>query len=343
MPDDPTPPSLPPAASPVPASQPRPARVHAPRLPGTYAANFERDMDWRRGVTILWVIFILAALCEVTNAAFYLLSGGTGYPPPADVVRLGVEGVLFLSLWLGWGWLRWPLAAMNFFYGALRIVWLISAHSASIAAQAAAGAPAPGYGIESIPTLATAIVYIFSAGYLAFSADVLDFLRHRREEGRGWVVAPLVVAVGVCLAVQFSAQRIYLGWLGLEQASALDFVKESLGAMSSPWRAAPYEARADPEFLKTWFGGDREQVFASLSPLGVFQRADDATAAAGTSEDATRGGFEVYVHCDLPVAKFSHGSAHFSLNLSRTLFGPWKLGEFSAGDIHTDAAPVPPP
>ena len=37
-------------------------RVYAPRLPGTYAANFESDMDWRRGVVVLWVLVGAAAV-----------------------------------------------------------------------------------------------------------------------------------------------------------------------------------------------------------------------------------------------------------------------------------------
>jgi len=310
-------------------------------LPGTYAANYEGgDPNWRRGVTVLWVIFILMALCEAVNAAFYFLGGHSGYPFSGDMLRVLAEGGLLLALWLGRGWLRWPLAGLNFFYGAWLIVWLLGSHYSR---PVVVGTEPLGYGIESIPTLATAMVYLFSAGYLAFSADVLDFLRHRREEGRGWVVAPLVLLVGVYVVALFSAQTIYLRWLEMERASALRFIKESLGAMSSPWKAAPYEARADPEFLATWFGGDREQVFASLSPLGAFERADDATTAGATSEDAAHDGFQVFAHGDLPKAKFAHGSAHFSVEAVRTLFGPWKLQGFSAETIQTDSGPIPRP
>ena len=66
-----------------------------------------------------------------------------------------------------------------------------------------------------------------SGVYLAFSADVLDFLRHRREEGRGWVVAPLVLVVGVYLVALFNAQWIYRGWLEHEKASALAYVTKA--------------------------------------------------------------------------------------------------------------------
>ena len=71
MPADPTP-ARPAARD---AVRPNPPGARAPRLPGTYAANFESDMNWRRGVAVLWVLFILIALGEAMLAAFILLQG----------------------------------------------------------------------------------------------------------------------------------------------------------------------------------------------------------------------------------------------------------------------------
>ena len=246
-PEDPTPP----AAA---AARTNPSRPRAPRLPGTYAANYEGgDPSWRRGVAVLWVIFTLMALCEAVNAAWYYLSGSVGNLGPFDAVRLILEGALFLALWLGWRWLRWPLAVMNFLYGGWLVVWLFSLHATEATARAAAGEPAPGYGLASIPVLATALVYLFSAGYLAFSADVLDFLRHRREAGRGWV------AVAGCAGhagrggglTMASARNVFYvalaGWIrtgigrrAISSRKALQTIAADHGS------AASYESRADP-------------------------------------------------------------------------------------------------
>ncbi len=166
-------------------------------------------------MTVLWVFFALTILGEAAHAAVILLSGQL-YPAPADLVRVCIGGALFIALWLGWGWLRWPLAVINFLHGAWLIVWTIFLHNDLAQRAALAGEPAPGYGIGSIPSLALGGVCLAYAAYLAFSADVLDFLRHRREEGRGWVAGPLALGVMACVGAVLASPLFYGLWLGYE-------------------------------------------------------------------------------------------------------------------------------
>ncbi len=321
----------------LPPDPPRP-RVHAPRLPGTYAANYESDMNWRRGVAVLWILFGAMAVCEAVYTAFYYLQGGVDYFSPFTAGRLVAEAALFLALWVGWGWLRWVLASVDFLYGAWLVMWLIASHTRD--PNAPPDTPPPVWGIASIPILATALVYLTTAMYLAFSADVLDFLRHRREEGRGWVVAPLAALVGFYLLTLFSAQTIYLRWLNLERASAARFVTESVQTISTQrWDAEAYESRADPGYLKTWFEGDRKDVFHQLSRLGEFRdAASPPKAAVGSSLDATGGGYVVRGQVQLGQVNFVHGNTVFTIDVTRTLFGPWKMQSFDAGNPRFDAA-----
>ena len=326
MPDDPTPP----------AARARPVRSPAPRLPGTYAANYRDDPNWRRGVAVLWAFLALTAVGEAAHAAAILLSGQR-YPAPADVARLCVGGALFVALWLGWGWLRWPLAAINFLYGAWLVVWTIFLHNDLVQKAALAGAPAPGYGIGSIPSFALGGACIAYAGYLAFSADVLDFLRHRREEGRGWVAGPIALGVMACVAALLGSQFFYSRWLGHERASAARFVTQSLETISAEhWAAAAYETRADPAYLATWYEGDRKDMFGRLSRLGTYRHSETPEAVIGSSLDETGGGFVLRGQVTMGQVDFEHGGTMFIIDVTRTLFGPWQMQGFDAGKPHFD-------
>ena len=335
------PPDPPPAIPPSGAAPARPPRVHAPRLPGTYAASYERDMDWHRAVSVLWVLTGLAALCEVVNAAFALLQGYVNYPPPMDAIRLIVEAALFLALWLGWGWLRWLLAANNFFYGAWQVVWLIASHAPN--PEAPPGTPPPSWGLGIIPAVGTAIVYIVFGIYLAFSADVLDFLRYRRREGRRWVIIPLVVLISSYLFALFNARWFYQRWIEMEKASATRFALQSVKTIAAEhWTASEYEQRADPEYLKTWYEGDRKSVFAALARLGTFKSAGDTKTIVGSSTDPAGGGFVVRGQVELGDVRFEHGHTVFTIDVTRSLFGPWQMQAFDAGNPGFDAGAAAP-
>ena len=325
-----------------PVANPLPARPRTPRLPGMDAASFAPDMNWRRGVAFLWLLVALTAVGEGLNAALYLLAGYAGYPAPADVTRLCLEGALFVALWLGWGWLRWPLAVIAFFQGGWLILWTVAARFASPVTEASTSTPV-AHGIDSIPPLFLGIVYLTLSFYLAFSVDVLDFLRHRREEGRRWVVLPIVLLIAAYLITLFNAQPIYLHWLNHEKNAALDFAMQSLRAMSAQWDPEVYANRADPDVLATWPDADRSQTFASMRPLGpcmsIIRR---KVSDHGSAMDKSRGGFVVDAECDLGRVQFTHGTAQFSLIVHRTFFGPWQLGQFVAGDFQFDAPAAAP-
>ena len=331
-------PSNSPSAPGTPSPRPR-----VPRLPGMEAESFGGDMSWRRGVGFLWVLFALAAAGEALNALFYLLAGSAGYPSPMDVGRLCAEGALFVALWLGWGWLRWPLAAIAFFQGAWLIVWLLNVRFSHPVLEGSTAVP-PGHRIDAMPPLFLGIVYGVMAFYLVFSADVLDFLRHRREESRRWVVLPVMIIVVAYLATLFDAQPMYLHWLTRERAKALPFAMDSLKAMSEKWDPQVYTARANADVLADWPEDQRTQTFASLQPLGpclnIIRR---KVTERHSAMDPTRGGFVVNMECDLGQVNFAHGDAQFSMVVTRTLFGSWQLGVFEAGNFHFDPASAAKP
>ena len=153
MPDTPLP-DLPDPASPTPAAaQPvtapaapsspkirsRPDPVRASRLPGTYAANYGgEEMNWRRGVGVLWTLFVLAGAAELLRAAFYLLAGHAGWPLTYEVVRVGIAAAVFVTLWLGWGWSRWLLVVADFLFGAWTIIMVVAGHVAQHSPEAGA-------------------------------------------------------------------------------------------------------------------------------------------------------------------------------------------------------------
>lgn len=349
--DDTPAPDLPDPASPTPATN-CPAGgsrirsqvpiVKSSRLPGTYAANSGEDMNWRRGVTVLWVLFGLAAVGEIFHGAFYLLAGHAGWPLNRDAVRVGVGSLVFLTLWLGWGWTRYLLVVVDFGFGIWMVVWSVAEHVAvgarPISAQQQMASSAL---IETLPELALGILYLVTAAYLAFSADMVDFARHRREEGRGWVFVPVLALAAVYTLVVLTLQLPYRIWLGVQERGAQQFGDDTVRAMAEHWDPQTLTDRGDEAFLRAFPPEFRKSSMASLSPFGGLQRLEEARAnALPTTVDASGFGFVEQYSYDVKRVDFAHGHAHFSFFLTRGLLGPWKLDNFIVDQVAFDPKPT---
>ena len=308
----------------------RPPLSKTPRLPGTYAANYGGDdMNWRRGVGVLWTLFALAAVGELVRAAFYMLAGYADWPLIPDLARVSIGALVFTALWLGWGWTRWVLVVTDFLFG----VWLVM----MVVAKVPPGEPT----IVSLPKLALGVIYLGTAGYLAFSADVVDFVRHRREEGRGWVVVPVALLAAGYVALVIAAQVPYGIYLGVEAAPALRFGDETLHAMCDHWDADALAARGDATFLAMWPDFTRKRALASLSPLGELKATHKSSAkSAGTAADAARTGFILGYNYDCERVDFTHGHARFAFALTKHPFGAWQLNNFVVYDVQIDPVPA---
>ena len=316
------------------------------RLPGTYAANYGSDPNWKRGVSVLWVLFGLAAAAEFLRAVFIVWSSSRILPvDPAtgwlvETGRVVVEAVIFLLLWVGWSWPRWVLVAVDFLFGAF---FLITA----IAPLPTPPGTLPVTGLVTLPQMALGVIYLVTAAYLAFSADVIGFTRHRREEGRGWVVLPVALIAGACAfvicAVRPYCQHLFQQW----KPGATRFATESLRDMAQNWDAKTYEQRADPEYLKVWTPEQRKMTFGTLAGLGPSANLPEATLADEPKASVARSGgsFQVNYPCDFGKLRFAHGSASFGCIVSRHIFGPWQLENLIISEPEFDpeppAAPTP--
>ena len=356
---DTPPPDLPDPASPtpvtshpvtVPAAASRgkkirsmPTPVRASRLPGTYAANYGgEDMNWRRGVGVLWTLFLLAGLCECLRAAFYVMAGHAGWPLSYDVAKVSIGAAVFVTLWLGWGWTRWVLVVADFLAGVWLIIMVIAGHMAqhSPAAVASGQLPAADPIIETLPKLALGVVCLCTAGYLAFSADVVDFLRHRREEGRGWVVAPVAALAAGYVALVCLMQVPYWFYVGLETAPARAFGDHALRTLSARWNSDDLASLGDDDFRKFWPEATRKTVLGSLAPLGELKDVNTLVAKfSGTGVDASGMSFIMAYNCDGERVEFAHGHARFDFFLIKHPFGAWHLNNFTVSEIKIDPVP----
>ncbi len=317
----------------------RPDSAQGSRLPGTYAANYGGDPNWKRGVTMLWLLFGLAAVAEFFQALFIILSGQRGYPGPGELARLGAEVVVFFLLWVGWSWVRWVLVAVDFLFGA----WFIMRTIAPLPTDLMAAHPElrVSAGIATIPQLALGMIYLVSAGYLAFSADVISFVRHRREEGRGWVAVPIALVTGAFVALVCSVEPVSLRVFEKWRPEAGQFAAESLQAMADHWDVKAYDQRADTDYLKTWHKQEREQTFGTLAGLGTMQgKPEPKTTLIRPALASNGGSFLVRYHCDFGRVKFAHGDIVLGYIVSRHMLGPWRLENLEALDMHSNPEPA---
>ena len=329
----------------------RPDANKSSRLPGTYASNYGGDPSWRRGVAVLWVLFGLAAVGEFFRALFNVLSGNPGLPFPYEAGRIGIEAGVFVLLWIGWSWLRWLLVAVDFLFGVFFIMTVMAPLPIGPAGAVARSAPA----LVTMPQLALGMIYLISAGYFAFSADVIGFTRHRRGEGRGWVVVPVALFAGACawalLNVQPLCAMVFARW----QPEVGQFATESLRAIAQSWDVAAYDQRADEDYLKVWTKDDqRVPTFGTLTGLGAIQSVPAVKIGeAVPSINRNNSGFLVRYHCTFGKLRCAHGTlANFGCLVSRRLpMGPWRLENLDLVDPEFDPAPpaapatpnIPPP
>ena len=110
----------------------RPDSARNSRLPGTYAANYGSDPSWKRGATVLCLLFGLAAAAEFFRAVFSVWSGTRLLPVEPETGRLIEmgrvvgEATIFLLLWVGWSWVRWVLVAADFLFGAFFLITAVA-------------------------------------------------------------------------------------------------------------------------------------------------------------------------------------------------------------------------
>ena len=326
----------------------RPEADKSSRLPGTYAASYGGDPNWRRGIAVLWVLFGLAAVGELFRALFNVLSGNPGLPFPYEAGRVGTEAAVFVLLWVGWSWLRWLLVAVDFLFGVFFIMTVMAPLPIGPVGTVARSAPA----LITMPQLALGMIYLISAGYLAFAADVIGFTRHRRETGRGWKVIPVALLVGACAWVVLNVQPLCAALFTRWQPEAGQFATDSLRAIAQSWDVAAYDERADVDYLKVWTKDDqRVPTFGTLTGLGAIQSIPEVKIGeAQSSINRSNSGFLVRYHCDFGKLRCAHGTlANFGCLVSRRLpTGPWRLENLDLVNPHFDpdpatATPAPAP
>ena len=320
-----------------------PPPLRGPSLLTTSTAGYDEDANWRRGVTFLWILFGLIALAEACHVAFDAFDGYTAGLPIFDLCRVCLLCGVFLTLWFGWNWTRWVLAVYAFVFGAWLLVslaWLTDRQLQ--AGSATASQPLPGNMLFNAPLLASAVLYLLLAGYLAFASDVPAFTKHRREEGRGWVAGPVALLVAAYLAVLFGVPMAYKVWLNGQREGAEHFGRETLQAISERWDPAVLASRCDEELLAYFQEGDRQRMMASLAPLGPVRDAAGEVSRLSSRYDAGRQGF-VLAGGYVAQGQFAHGRARVTLNLKRSFSGPWQVRLITAENISFDPAPAATP
>ncbi len=352
------------------------ARASA-RPPGTYAASFGNEKSWSRGLAILWALFLLTMFLEMVNAAFYLLAGKISWPPlshllagstdlgvlPIETGRLVLVCTLFIGLWVGWGWLRYLLATVDFLSGAWLVVRMIASYHAAPKFKATGIADMPVYSsIESMPKIALGILYLGTAAYIVFSHDVLEFIAHRRARGRAWSAILVTVVSYGCLVLILGAQPFYNLWLRSQRPGAVAFGEDTLRTVSQSWAGDSMDSRLDPEFAKKFNPNDRKATFDGFKALGQLQNANPAPplvvttvqpnplqnivpAPADLFTRVTPDGysFQLTGRYNTTGATFEHGHVQFGFDLVRDLFGPWQISGFDAQNVSIERPKPPTP
>ena len=342
-------------------SVPESARGDA-RMSNTYAASaLGNERSWGRGLAILWALFLATLLMEMLNAACYLLAGKVGWPLPIDVARIALVCTFFIALWSGLGWLRYLLAAIDFLAGAWLLTDCILSYRAYPKFAAIGQADWTIYSSgESFPKIAVALLCLVTAAYLLLSYDVREFLAHRRARGRIWsALLVTVVAYGGMLLI-FAAPLFYGEWMQAQRADAQSFGDATLRAAAENWDATALDDKLDAAYAKTFTKADRATTFGNFKALGPLKNIDPAPVVArpampqyplqdkvpipqgiDSQPDATRRGFTLTAKYAPTSVDFEHGHGKFGFDLTRDLFGPWRITKLNVESVQYDHPPKP--
>ena len=176
--------------------------------------------------------------------------------------------------------------------------------------------------------IALGTLYLVLAAFLIFSADLLAFVQHRWEAGRGWVAVPVgVLVVGYCaamLCVPFVLHRE----LENTRPAMLRLARDDAEAMAIRWDPDAITTFLDAKALESWPDAGRRNLMNLLRPLGTYLGPGEE--GSGVFFDPTRIGASDCIRgtCQEAV-RCTEGRTIFYFALARPLFGPWRVVDFS--------------
>ena len=296
------------------------------RLPGTDAASYGGDVNWRRGVAILWVLFGLIAVGEAFELLVHQATGGSQWSELPTVCRLLIVGSGFLALWFGWSWTRWALAAVAFFVGGATLLLSFRADYHGLNPDSAA----QGFGVlfHLGAIIALGAAYLILAAFLIFSVDLLAFVQHRWESGRGWVAAPVGLLVAGYCAAMGGAPFVLHRELESTRPAMLRLARHDAEVMAAHWDPESIPTFLDAKALESWPDAGRQNLMNLLRPLGTYLGPGEE--GSGVFFDPTRIGASDCIRgtCQEAV-RCTEGRTVFYFALARPLFGPWRVVDFS--------------
>lgn len=320
----------------------RPERVRSStRLPGADAAGGGGDASWQRGVTVLWVLFGLIAAAEALLLTVYLSAGGLQWPHVSDVFRLTVFCGVFLALWLGWYWTRWVLAVVAFFAGARTLVLVLVTSNRGAGSEYLTSAELFGSTVYTGILVLVGTLYLALAAYLIFSADVLAFTEHRRQEGRAWVVFPVALLLGIYWATMLGGDFALRRWLAGTRASMEQLARTDVRRIAAGWDPASLATVLDSQALQAWPPEGREGFMQTVRPLGTYLVSSDVSAQTAFDHDPAtmamqvRGEYQEVVRC-------TNGHARFVFRMTRPLMGSWRVNYVTVGEVEFYTSPPSP-
>ena len=323
-----------------------PPPLRGPNLLTTSTAGYDEDANWRRGITFLWILFGAIALAEAGYAVFGAFDGYVlPVPPGFDLGRICLLCGVFLTLWSGWNWPRWFLALFAFLFGLWLAVTLLRETDVQLQADAESHGQETSAGlIVKAPLVAAALLYLILALYLTFGSDVPAFTKHRREEGRGWIVLPVAVLLGAYVVAILAVPNLYSLWLHQQQEAAQNFGRDTLRAISEHWDSATLMARCEDQLLQRIPPDSQKKMLAMYTPLGqlqsVIKESNHTSNLVVYDPQARR---FVLRGEYVALAQFAHGRDQFSFNLARPFFGPWQVSMYSEEGLSVDHPPAPAP
>jgi hypothetical protein len=322
-----------------------PTPVRGTHLLAAATSGRSEDMNWRRGVTWLWILFGALALTEACYTVLGVVGGCVlPLPPYADFIRVCLVAGLFLALWFGWNWPRVILALFAFLFAAWLAVTLLRDTDLRLQAAATGNGPPPSEAIPRIPAVLLSFLYLILAVYLAFGTDVTAFIKHRHEDGHGWVAVLVALLLGVYLAGILAVPDLYADWSRQQQDAAEAFGRDTLRAIAEHWDSATLLARCDERLLERIPTTDQPRLLTIYKPLGPLRSATQESHHANSMFDPLEQRFLVRGDYSA-VGQFDHGRDHFFFVLERSLFGPWRVALYIEDGMSMDraTAPVPPP